>query len=192
MTDIQRLLAALDEREIAANVTSKHDEARLQYRLEKNTVSDFREFEEKIADYYDYHFRIASNGGYVDKGTCRSRAKNVIERHYHRQGGDIRAACRDAQDGTNGGLRSIIDLLADSFKEQSQIEYVTDIFDRFVAPNSFEEKTEIIRQFIKAIRPTSGSAIDVDHPERYAENYKDLIQGYVDALTRAHRSMRRL
>lgn len=193
MSDIQRLLTSLDEREIAAKATNKHDEARMRYSLEKNTVSSFEEFEEAIADYYDYHFKIASNGGNLSRSECRSRAKQAIERYYQRrERGDIRTAYLDAKDGTNGGLRVILDILTDAFKEESQRHYVTDVFDQLVKPNSFEQKTEIIAQFLKHLHPTVTDSVDVNDPKRYAENYRDLIQAYVDALRTSHRPLRRL
>ena len=52
MASISSLLAALDERTIARGVGLRHDEARMQYPLRRNTVATFDEFAHLITDYY--------------------------------------------------------------------------------------------------------------------------------------------
>ena len=70
-----RILAELDERYIAREVGIPHDEARLGYVLSRNTVSDFREFERIIGDYYNHHFsRSISHGGRLSPTEAVGRA----------------------------------------------------------------------------------------------------------------------
>ena len=56
MTSIEGLLAELDERTIATRIGIPHDEARMRYQMNSNTVEDFEEFSRKIGDYFNYHF----------------------------------------------------------------------------------------------------------------------------------------
>ena len=55
MAAIDSLLLDLDEMTIT-QLCIPHDEARVQYHLESNTVSDFPQFRAIIADYYSYHY----------------------------------------------------------------------------------------------------------------------------------------
>ncbi len=70
--------------------------------------------------------------------------------------------------------------------------YIRDVFDRYVAPNSWEQKVEIIRQFIAQCGVHLASSIRADQPERYAKSYRELIDQYVSALQRTSSIFRRL
>ena len=63
MASIRTLLTALDEREIARRVGLPHDEARIRYRLERNTVDTFDQFADGIGDYYNHHVVASGAGG---------------------------------------------------------------------------------------------------------------------------------
>lgn len=193
MTRINAILSELDERNIARRVGIPHDEARIRYPIHSNTVSDFREFTAIIADYYNRHFiQCVSNGGTLTLSDAAGRAKEILEQHYRRQGGDLISAYNDAHDGTNGGLRAVLDIIADAMKSESVERYIREVFDIYVAPNSWEEKVEIIRQFIAACQPHLSSAIQADQPERYAQNYNELIRSYVKALQQNSSMFRKL
>ena len=193
MVSIATLLPALDEREIARLVGIPHDEARMRYALRSNTVSGFDEFTSVIADYYDYHqCQCISGASMVSRPEAAGRAKEIVEQAYRRRDGDIVSAFNDAHDGTNGGLRAVLDLIAEAMKTDSVERYIRDVFDRQVAPNAWEDKVEIVRQFIQRCGVNLSTSIRVDQPERYAQNYSELIRSYVKALQKTSSIFRRL
>jgi len=193
MSSIKNLLEELDERTIAQRIGIPHDEARMRYSLRSNTVGNFDEFTRQIADYYTAHFTACiTHGGSLSASEAASRAKELLEREYRRRGGDIVTAYNDAHDGTNGGLRLILDTIAEGLKAESVERYIRDAFDRYVGPNSWEGKVEIIRQFIAQCGVHLASTIRTDQPERYASNYRELVQSYVSALQRTSSIFRRL
>ena len=193
MSTIDRILQELDERYIAQQIAIPHDEARLGYSLARNTVADFREFERIIGDYYNHHFtQCVSRGGRLSAAEAVGRAKEIIEADYRRRGGDIVSAYNDAHDGTNGGLRAILDILANQLKTEAVERHIRQVFDRYVQPNSWEDKVEIIRQFLARTAQHLAPSIRVDQPERYARDYQELINAYVDALKRTSSILRRL
>jgi hypothetical protein len=192
MGSLEYLLTAIDELAIARNVSIPHDEARMQYSLRKNIVSDFGEFTEVIADYCNHHVsRCVMHGGYLSHTEAAGKAKKILEQEYRRQGGDILSAFNDAHDGTNGGLRLVLDRLAESLKAESVESYIRDAFDRYVTPNSWEQKVDIMRQFIARFGHLLSSSIRAGQPERYAQNYEELIRSYVDSLKRTSSIFRR-
>jgi len=193
MPAIDSLLGALDERQIAQQVGLPHDEARMRYPLRSNTASSFEEYSDLIADYYNHHFtQCVSRGGALPASEAAGRAKEVLEREYRRRSGDIVAAFNDARDGTNGGLRVQLDLIAEALKAESVERYIREMFDRHVAPNSWEDKVEIIRQFIAKCGANLASSIQANQPERYAQNFQELIHSYVTSLQRTSSNFRRL
>jgi len=192
MAAIDTLLTAMDERQLARNVGLHHDEARMRYQLRSNTVADFPEFKRIIADYYNYHFTTCiSRGGSLPQAEAYGRAKEILEREYRRRDGDITSAFNDAHDGTNGGLRVVLDKLADGLKVASVELYITELFDRHVTPSDWDQKVEIVRQFMERCGPYLGSSISVGQPERYAQNYSELIREYVRGLQSSSAMFRR-
>lgn len=193
MSTIGQIMTALDERTIAREEGLRHDEARMRYPLQQNTSPSFAGFSQTTGDYYNYHFTTCvSHGGRLSESEAQGRAKELLEREYRRRNGDIVSAFNDAHDGTNGGLRVILDAIADGLKAESIERYVRDVFDRHVAPNSWEDKVTIIREFIDRCGAGLSTSIRRDQPERYAQNYRDLIEAYVEGLRRTSSLFRRL
>jgi len=192
MVSLDYLLEMLDEQGIARNVSIPHDEARMRYSLRKNTVSNFEEFTGVITDYYNHHVsQCVMHGGYLSRTEAAGRAKQILEQEYRRQGGTIVTAFNDARDGTNGGLRIVLDRIAESLKTESVERYIRDAFDRYVTPNSWDQKVDIMRQFIARFGHLLSSSIRANQPERYAQNYEELIRSYVDSLKKTSSIFRR-
>ena len=193
MPVINHVLQALDERTIAQQIGIPHDEARIRYPLHTNTAGSFDDFSEIIGRYYNHHFSTCvAGGGALSRAEAGGRAKEILEREYRRSGGDVVTAYNDAHDGTNGGLRAVLDKIAEGLKAESVERYIREVFDRFVAPNSWEQKVEIMRQFIGRYGHQFSSSINPNQPERYAQNYQELIREYVESLKRASSIFRRI
>jgi len=186
-------MAELDESVIARRISIFHDEARLKYTIDKNTVNNFEEFDWYLADYYNYHFtKCISYGGRLSNFDASERAKKILLNDYRDHGGNIVSAFNNAQDGTNGGLRVILDKIADALKTESIENYIQNAFDRYVKPNSWHQKIDIIRQFIDRCGPYLARSIRSEEPERYAQNYQELIHSYLTALKNTSGIFRRL
>ena len=193
MGTIHSLLGALDERRIAQEVAIEHDESRMRYPLSSNTVRDFRQFSEVITDYYNYHHTACiSHGGRLSYHEAYGQAKELLEREYRRQNGDIISCFNDAREGTNGGVRVILDMIADGLKARAIERYTATMFDLHVTPNSWEQKLDIISQFIGCCGALLSSSIVTSQPERYAHDYTELIKSYVEGLRRTSSIFRRL
>ena len=193
MTSINSLISELDERNIARRIGIKHDEARMRYSLPSNIVKSFEEFNWIIGNFLSYQVsKCISHGGSLSTGDAASWAKEIVEGEYKRRGSDIVGAFNDAHDGTNGGLRAILDVIAESLKAISVERFIRDAFDRYVTPNSWNKKVEIIRQFIVYCGNHLSSSIRRDQPESYAHNYKELIHSYVTGLQQTSSIFRRL
>lgn len=193
MNLLNNLISSIDEQAITQKVGIPHDEARMRYSLKGNTVDNYQEFTTIIADYYNYHLsQCVVRGGSISRTEASGRAKEILEQEYRREGGDLNTAYNDAHDGTNGGLRVILDKLADHLKGESVERYIREAFDRFVEPVSWEQKVEIMRQFIAKYGSQFSSSINPSQIERYAQNYQELIRAYVDSLRRTSSIFRRI
>jgi hypothetical protein len=193
MPAIMDILEELDERTIAREVGIPHDEARMRFPLQTNTAVSFPEFEDVIAQYFDYHHgHCVACGGRLSRAEAAGRAKEILEKEYRRRHGDLVTAYNDAHDGTNGGMRAILDMIAEALKAESVERYTRDVFDRRVAPNDYEAKVAIIREFMERCGPYLSRAVQANRPERYAHNYQELVREYAAGLRQTSSMFRRL
>ena len=192
MSAVGAILNLLEERALARDVTGKHDDARVSYPLTRNTVSTFDEFRCLVTDYYSHHYgSCVSPGSRLSPSDAWGNARSTLEREYRRTGGDIVSAFNDAHDGTNGGVRVVLDKLAEALKGEATENYTTHVFDNFISPVSWDEKVETIKDFIDRCGIDLASSIDVERPERYARDYDYLIQTYVAGLRHTSSAFRR-
>lgn len=193
MPNIDSLIHALQETTIAAVVARPHDDARMSYHANGTTVRDWRAFEDVIGDYYIYHFaRCVGRGARLSRTEALGRAKQLLDQQYRRQNSDHRGAYSDCRYGTNGGLRGVLDAIADGLKAESVKWYLRDQWDSRVTPCDFEAKVHIIREFFRNCGRYLDRSIQQDRPERYANDYESLITSYVEGLQRAGAMFRRL
>lgn len=191
--ELQQILDALSETAIARNVHESHDDVRAKYTLNSNKVTDEDEFYSILGDYYNYHYSTTiTQGGRMSDSKATSQAKRALADAYRRKGQDAAIAFRNAQRGLDGGLRRVLDAIADEIKLEDEEDYMTGVFDRYVKPHTYEDQVEIIRQFIEHCHTLLGDEIERSRPERYADDYKDLIRAYlysVRGIAQKFRSM---
>ena len=101
------------------------------------------------------------------------------------------SAFNNAKDGTNGGVMAVLDIIAEGIKAESVERYIRSMFDRHVTPNSWDEKVDIIRQFIRHCGGQLSDAVRSSQPEAYASNFEQLIRSYVNGLQQTSSMFRR-
>jgi len=189
---LDKILSELDEIYLVQNVTKKHDETRMKYRLESITVQDDHEFNRIIGDYYNFHYASCiSSGGTLTPENAAEEAKYIVFGEYHRKRLDKLQAYSDGKNGTNGGMRAILDIILDTLKSKAIESHIRSVIDRYIQPSSFEEQVEIIKQLMTRIEGIP-SYVDTNHPERYARDYEDLIRGIVESKRRIFAQLRRI
>ena len=193
MVSIDSLLAELDEVKITQKIGTRHDEARNRYFLISNTVRDGREFNRIITEYYALHSAACfSNGAMLPDHLAFAKAQEILEQEYRRHGGTINAAYDSGITGLNGGMRTILDIIAEALKAEDVEAYFIHVFRCYVDPGSWEEKVDIIRQFMARCGAYLPYSIRTQPPERYANHYEELIRGYIASMRKTSDVFRRL
>ncbi len=189
---IDQLIEALDPVTVAQKVGRPFDDVRVYYRLDGNVATTFADFRQRIGHFYSYLFsRCVSNGGTLDLQRAIARAETILEREYHRRGGTIMSAFNDAHDGTDGGMRAQLDRITEALKAEAVGEYVRSVFEEHVSPNSWDDQIALIRQLFARAGRHFHPSIRLDQPERYAGDYQELVQTYVDGMRRTSAALRR-
>ncbi|NUM53449.1 MAG: hypothetical protein HUU46_07385 [Candidatus Hydrogenedentes bacterium] len=193
MAVIHDLITATSEIAIARNVGKNHDNARELYRRRHDNIVSWQEFEDEIARYYSYHYeKCIVPGATMPAAIARGEVKDLLEQEMRRHHSDLAGAYRDAIDGTNAGIRGVLDQICDGLKARAIEHYVTEQFDRRVVPVEPAERVEIIRQFIQHYGTIFKDAIDPNRVEQYAHRYKEIIRLYSNGLRGASALFRRI
>lgn len=193
MSAFDDLMNEINELTIARQVALPHDEALLSFRLRSNVVGDFDEFRAITGTFCAHQFNhCIARGGSLSPVDAEGMAFEIIEQDYRRRGGTIVTAYNDAHTGTNGGFLGVLRIVNEGLKSQSVERHIRNAFNKYVTPNSWEQRVEIIRQFFRKCGALLSSSIDLDHPERYARDCEAIIREYSRGLQSISSSLRRL
>jgi len=192
MATIDDFLAALEEVRIAREVGLAHIDARNSHTSQNSTADSMDTYLDELGSYYAHHFAYCvAKGGSLPRHEAIQRAREIIERDYRRRGGDIVTAYHDAHEGTSSGLNGHFDVIAEALKSEAVERYTRQVFDTFVAPNSWSDKVELVQQFLDRFGSSLGPTIQLDKPEMYASNYEDLLRAHLSALRQISSAFRR-
>ena len=186
--DLNQTFELLGNEVIAQVVSVHHDRAREEYPLEI-TVRSFEDLKEELILYYQWHFsRTIGNGAEIAPEAAWEYCRNIIESYFRRRrGGELNgleAAYRMVRQGTDGGLRLLINLIADSLKRSQEEQYVEHVIDSNIDPMDFESHINLMREYIRRYSDYLPPDMRVKRPELLARDYKQLIKIHCEVLNR--------
>lgn len=192
MSKFSNLMADINEYAVAERVEQHHNRARMAYGRAPYTVASFEHFEDVIGDYYNYHFsRCISNGGHLSRDQTVGKAKEILEKAYRRYDGDLNTAYSDASTGLNGGMAHILNTIAEGIREDAVLLYLRAAFDHHVKPVNWHQKVQVVREIMEETPIRDSPAVDSSTPERYAHDYRPLIEAIAEARKRTNAQFRR-
>ncbi|MCC6694867.1 MAG: hypothetical protein IT365_04460 [Candidatus Hydrogenedentes bacterium] len=192
MSRLNSMLKELDEVTLAQRIARPFDQTRLAYRPSSNSVRDYPDFTDILADYVQYVYReCVTPGSSPSRATAAGQGKSMLNQELRRQGGDAVSAYRDCLDSLNGGLRHILDVLCDAMKAEALEHQMRDVLDRYLPPDDWELRVRTVREFIDSYSPTLPG-IDRNHPERYAKDVELLIRSLLQASRQMASVFRRI
>ena len=193
MSTIQSIRDALDEQKMAERLSNPIAESRLNYGLAANTVAGPHEFDRVIGDFTrDVFAHCIAPGADMPMFEAVGRAKQILDNAYRRRRQTLKNALADGMDGLNGGMRGILDTIADGLVAESLENYMEDVFDRYIGANVWEEQVAIIKELMEEYGHMLSDSIRSQPPEKYASNYKDLLRDLIDRIRETGTSFRRI
>ena len=184
------VVEALSTRNLAEQ-TRPFDDARNSFRLRDNTVSTYAEFEELLVDFYTYVYtRCVVKGGTLPRSRALHEVRKILDREFRRERG-VMGAFNHAVEGTESGVRGVLDRILESQKNDSVEAYTRSVLDQFVKPVSWEDKIAFVSAMIANCGPPFATALHRDEPERYAAAYEEFALSYVQFLRQTEAALRR-
>jgi hypothetical protein len=152
--DVDRILRLLDQSRINRDVLMAHDEARETFRLPTMRARDAREFKWIVTTYYQHHVRHAGQGTASEEeafGEAKRLLDTVYTKDPFQEGYNV--ALRMGLDGSQGGLRDVINQIADTLKARHLQKYMDHVYFDHINPLSKTENMELSRAFYHRFGP---------------------------------------
>lgn len=168
------------------------DSARACFILESLRVESYEELINTLQAYYIHLQRyVGSSPEVPDMGEARSETIKLLERTFYDKGDDKAAFVR-ARDCTQGGIRSILDMMTEQYKAEKQAAYINRVFKDAVADMDWEERIKCIRAIIKEVGRFLPEGLKDQPPERFArsdETIETIIRTYVRCSDKFNQSL---
>lgn len=192
-TAFDAVVAQIDEQALAHRFGIPVDSARGSYLLEASTVQSQQEFVETLEAFYAHLHRWISGGVQeaLDAEQMRSGAIHLLEAAFRGQGG-YEAAYARARDGTQGGMRAVLDTVAEQFKRERCSDHVRKVFREAVSALDWDGRVQFMRAALKHLAPFLPPWLTDEPPERFVRQYEAIVRTYVESWDRFNRVLRTL
>jgi hypothetical protein len=152
--DVDRILRLLDQSRINREVLMPHDEARETFRLPTMRARDAREFKWIVTTYYQHHLRHSGEGTASEDvafGQVKRLLDSLFNKDQYQEGYNV--ALRMGLDGADGGLRNVLNQIADTLKARHLQDYLEHVYHDHINPLSKTENLELSRAFYRRFGP---------------------------------------
>lgn len=129
--------------------------------------------------------------GPVDSRDAQPDALALLERAYADRGG-LGAALSQATSGLDGGLRSMLDRLADYMKAEECEKHLIRVLRERVDPQDWPRKEALMSAWLKRHADVLPPDISQAPAARFAQAYEPILRVHSDAVKRMRQLLRSL
>lgn len=179
--------AELQPENLAERIGLPIDRARAGYALYSVTSESQAETLGVAAAFY-LHMAQATGrtGEHVTAEELMPEAHALMGEAFAREGGDP-AAYAEARDATRGGLRHVLDRMADEYKRRRQEEYIRLVLATAFDREDYRARVAFMGDFLKAHPEALPPHLASEPPERFADRYDVIIRSFVDSMEQVKR-----
>ncbi len=185
-------LAQINVEALAREIDRPIDAARAAYVLTDIIVDSFEEFLDTVAA---FHLAVLRRTQMVpataDVQSVAKEAVALLDRAFAELGG-ARAAWVRAEQGVDGGMRFVLDRLADQFKAEQQAKHISWVLKECLDPLSSGQKTVVVQALLDRINPHMPPESRFGSAEELASDYEKLVRAYAQSLEHMRLVLRRL
>lgn len=174
------IAAQIDELTLARKFAIPVDSARASYVLASSTVASYDEFIGIVESFF-VHLQTYTNAGtpaVPDAECVADRAMALLNETFRSHGG-AQAAYAQARDGTEGGIRAVLDAMTEQYKTRLQADHVAVVLEKAVAAMSWPDRIRFTQAAMNRLRPFLPAEIRDEPPERFARQAADIAKAYV-------------
>ena len=145
-----KILDLIGQDYVNKNVLMKHDVARESFKLPKMIVADHEEFKYLVTSYVEHHLTSVGDGA-PTAANAFGEARGILDRAFEQdayQEGYARAL-QMALDGSEGGMRAIVNEIADELKRRALRNYLDHVYYQHINVLSKEDNLALSRAFFE-------------------------------------------
>lgn len=189
---LDHLFHELNPEFIETQVARPFDEARVRYVVDGIQVESHEEFLDAIIAFYAHIVRHTP-GIYksTDKTTLSVEAIALCERTFSQEKG-FKGALSEAKQPVRGGLRYIFDTITNRLKQEAREKHVLKTFKVTMDPLDYSQRIKVITELIDRGKDYLPAEVTSQPPERYAEDYEEIITVFARSQTALSELLRRL
>ena len=186
------LLDAIGPDTVYRKVGAAIDAARASFELDTVTAHSKQECLALVTTFYLHIIRRCGiEVGACDQDTLESETLDWLERTFARQGG-LAAAYAEAQSGTRGRMKFLLDTLTESMKAEEEEKYRNMMFKKFLDGLDYDARVELVSAFMDLLAPHLPAEALASPPERFVQHAEVLLRTYIRASGNIVQLMRTL
>lgn len=186
------VISLINENSLAERISLPVDSARASYSLDSVLAQSHEAFNDTITAFVVHLFRRV-RGVDVNEPiqAFSAEAFALLERTFAQHGG-VKTALAEAQTGTKGGMRYVLDAMTEQFKKEERGKEVQRVLMEALDPLNWDSQVALIKALLERLWIHLPDDIRDHPPEKYANHVGPLAKAYVesmDQLTHAFRSL---
>ncbi len=191
--DLDKILDLIGQDYINRSVLSQHDLARESFNSPQMIVEEHDKFKYIVTAYVKHHM-VSTGEGEPSDSAAFGTAKGILDRAYEQdryQEGYPRAQ-QMAHDGTDGGMRGILNEIADGLKRRALGNHLDDVFHEHIDVLSKEHSKELSRAFYNRFGSILTRADHEFDEDTFAWNTRaalDYYRALVEQVVGIHKKM---
>jgi hypothetical protein len=155
-------------------------------------VGSYWEFLEIITVFYLHLIRhVRSPVDPISNAAVTEDAQDLLRRTFAGKGG-ADAALAEAEHGTHGGLRVVLDALTEQFKAEQLSKFVERVLKEALDPHDWDAKVAFMSALLARLGPQLPPELRAQPPARFARRYEPIVRAYVESLDRVKEVLRAL
>jgi hypothetical protein len=176
---LQFILDEVNMKALARNICSSIELAQSKYQMGSVIIEDSEAFMDIVVSYYIHLMRHTEKViDPIDSKVAGRDALYLLEEAFANKGG-YKAAFVNARDGTNGGIKYVLDMMANQLKESEMEKHIQAVFKLTIDPLNYEEKRHLIKGLLIRFGNLLPSEIASLPPERFVTHYEILLKQYI-------------
>jgi hypothetical protein len=183
-------LTAISAQALVQKIDGPVDAVRAAYVLPSVLVGSYDEFIDAVAAFYLAMLRgTGAAPANAERSVVTMEAMSLVERTFADHGG-LAAAAAESQYGVNGGMRLVLDRLADHYKHEQRSKYINWVLKEFLDPLDWDSKVAVVAALLKRVSPYLPPELRSRPAASFASQYEVLVRAYSDSLEQMKRILR--
>ena len=191
-SDILKYLSErLNDKNITDDITKPFDEAHATFICGKASVESYDELIDLVTGYVTHVIRHTNSlTGIIDHDRAETEAIHIFKSAYPGKN-NFNEAIVNAKNGFNGGMNTIFNAITDYLKKEAVEKHTLKTITTAIDPLDMEIKKAIVSQILLKGEDYLPQEILSQPPERYIDEYIELIMTYIQSQTKLTEILRR-